>query len=124
MRLQITDTFFDIEFNNSKLANEIAQKFPIEKNIDWKYWDELYFLTDFWLSLDENAKEVMEIWDITYWVKHDWTKEAIAIFFWNTPAWDWTKPRPISKCSVIWKIIWNKNISENIWKWDFIAFLK
>lgn len=60
----------------------------------------------------------MEIWDIAYWVKSDWNKEAFVVFFWNTPAWDWTKPRPVSKCSVIWKIISETEWHESLIKWD------
>lgn len=120
MKLQIWENFFEIELNNSDLAKEISKNFPINQTINGRYWDEIFSLTNFWLKLDKYAKEVMDIWDISYRVKEDWTKEAIVIFFWNTPAWDWTKPRPVSKCSVIWRIIWDISINDSVWKWDLI----
>ncbi len=120
MKLQIWKKTFKIELNGSDLANQISKHFPIKQTISGRYWDELFSLTDFWLELDKDAKEVMEVWDICYWVKKDWTKEAIVVFFWNTPAWDWTKPRPVSKCSVVWKIIWEASIDDFVWKLDLI----
>ena len=121
MKLKIENKEFKIKWEKSELAKKISDNFPLELILDWKYWEELYVLTDFWLELDKNAKEVFEIGDIVYWVKSDNSKEAIAIFFGNTPAWDWTKPRPVSKCSLIWKIIWEVKIDDNIWKWSKIS---
>jgi len=120
MKLKIKNKEFEIKWEKSELAKNIAKNFPFNKKLDWRYWDELYVLTDFWLQLDENTKEIFEIWDIVYWVKNDNSKEAIAIFFGNTPAWDWTKPRPVSKCNLIWRITWDISIDDKIWKWDEI----
>ncbi len=122
MNLKIWNKNFIIEWKDSKLATEIADRFPLEMKLDWRYWDELYALTNFWFELDSSAKEVFEIWDIVYWVKSDSSKEAIAIFFWNTPAWDWTQPRPVSKCTLIWKIVWECSIWEEVGKWENILF--
>jgi len=124
MKIQIWNTNFNFKLEDSELSKKIYRHFPLEFVLDWRYWDELYFLTNFGLELDENAKEIFEIGDIVYWKKSDNSKEAIAIFFGNTPAWDWTKPRPVSKCSLIWKIIWEVTINDNIWKGDKIKLTK
>ena len=121
MKLKIENKEFKIKWEKSELAQKISDNFPLELILDWKYWEELYVLTDFWLELDKNAKEVFEIGDIVYWVKNDNSKEAIAIFFGNTPSWDWTRPRPVSKCNLIWKIIWEVKINDNVWKWSKIS---
>ncbi len=123
MELILWKQKFDIEFNDSDLAKKIITKISFKQEINGRYWDEIYTLTDFWFELDNKAKEVMEIWDIAYWVKSDWTKEALVVFFCNTPEWDWTKPRPVSKCSVIWRITSDFENHSKIWKWeDFILW--
>ncbi len=120
MKLQIWERIFEIELNSSILAQKIFNHLPLQLEVNGRYWDEIYTLTDFGFPLDENAKEIMEVGDIAYWVKSDGSKEAIAIFFWNTPAGDGTKPIPVSKCSVIWKIVSEIVDHEIIGKWDKI----
>ncbi len=122
MKLKIWNKFFQVKWNDSVLSKAISDHFPVEMKLDGRYGDELYTLTDFWFELDNSTKEVFEIWDIVYWVKLDNSKEAIAIFFWNTPAWDWREPRPVSKCSLIWKIIWKCSIWDEAGKWEKVLF--
>lgn len=120
MELKIWKKLFEIILNDTDLAQKILKASPLKQELDWRYWDEIYSLTSFWFELDETAKEIMEIWDIAYWVKNDWSKEALVVFFWNTPAWNWTKPRPVSKCSVIWRILSEIEWHESLVKWDKI----
>ena len=66
MKLKIKNKKFEIKLENAELAKQISNKFPLELTLDWRYWDELYVLTNFWLQLDKNARDIFEIGDIVY----------------------------------------------------------
>ncbi len=120
MKLIFKDQEFDIEFNNTDTASKIANQLPISSFVDWKLWAEIYFLTNFGFEYSSKVKEILEIWDIVYWKSQKSDKEAIAIFFWNSTLWDWTKPLAASPCEVIWKIIDDIDDYKEINKWDSI----
>ena len=62
-------------------ARRIWEALPIESAC--KIWgDEVYFTIPVSMSLDENAKEIVDVGDLGYWPSGN----ALCIFFGPTPA--------------------------------------
>ena len=123
MKLMINNLMFEIEFNNSQTAEKIKAQLPIETDIENRWGDEIYFYTDFKIPLSDDAKEIMQIGDIVYWRSQKSDKEAIAIFFGNTPKGDGTKPLAASPCDVIGKIVSDISRNKEIQKGDKIQIV-
>lgn len=120
----IKDIEFEVEFNNSETAKRVMEKLPLKTNVTNRWGDEIYFYTDFKIPLSKESKEVMQIGDIVYWRSQKSDKEAIAIFFGNTPKRDGKKPLAASPCDVIGKINSNIQSHKKIQPEDEIQILK
>lgn len=120
MNLIINNIKFEIEFYDTETANKIKEKLPINTIIENRWGDEIYFYTNFKINLSNNAKEVMEMGDIVYWRSQKSNKEAIAIFFGNTPKGEGNKPLAVSPCDVVGRIVSDFSQHQNIKKGDAI----
>ena len=89
----------------SETAKAIWDSLPIESicNI---WGDEVYFSIPVSLSLDETAKEIVDMGDLGYWP----TGKALCIFFGPTPISEGGEIRPASAVNIVGKIIGNKDI--------------
>jgi hypothetical protein len=87
------------ELYDTPTANAVKRILPLEE--EFSTWgEEIYFNVPLKMSLDESAKQEVEIGDIGYWPPGP----AIAIFFGPTPLSSGSKPVAASSVNIIGKI--------------------
>ena len=84
----------------SEISKEIWGLLPIESTCN-TWGDEIYFTIPVSRSLDETAKEVLEMGDLGYWP----TGKALCIFFGPTPMSRGDEIRPASPVNIVGKVI-------------------
>ena len=84
--------------NNSKTAEAIWQALPLEAKAS-RWGDEIYFYIKVKCAA-ENAKEVVELGDLGYWLEGP----AFCIFFGKTPASKGNEIRPSSAVNVFGRV--------------------
>jgi len=94
----------------SQAAIAIWDSLPVESTCN--IWgDEVYFSIPLSLSLDETAKEVVEMGDLGYWP----SGRALCIFFGPTPISKGNEIRPAaSAVNIVGKIIGNPKIFKGV----------
>ena len=93
-----TDSFsFIIEFNDSRPAQEICQKLPIESTVS-TWGQEIYFDIGFKVSAEGASMEV-ESGDVAYWPQG----KSLCVFFGPTPASTTEVPVPASPVVLVGK---------------------
>ena len=93
----------------SQSAMAIWSSFPIESTCN--IWgDEIYFSIPLFLSLDDTAKEIIEMGDLGYWP----SGKAPCIFFGPTPIIGVGEIRPASAVNIIGKIIGDPKIFKRM----------
>jgi len=93
----------------SETAKAIWNSLPIESTCN--IWgDEVYFSIPVSLSLDETAKEIVDIGDLGYWP----TGKALCIFFGPTPISEGGEIRPASAVNIVGKIIGDPKIFKKV----------
>jgi len=94
---------------DSESAKAIWNCLPIESicNI---WGDEVYFNISVSLSLDETAKEIVDMGDLGYWP----TGKALCIFFGPTPISKRDEIRPASAVNIVGKIVGDPKIFKKI----------
>jgi len=93
----------------SQAAARIWNSLPIESACN--IWgDEVYFSIPLSLSLDDTAKEVVEMGDLGYWP----SGKALCIFFGPTPVSKGNEIRPASAVNIVGKIIGNPKIFKGV----------
>ena len=90
-------------------ASAIWDALPIESTSN-TWGDEVYFSTPITLSLDETAKEVVDMGDLGYWP----TGKALCIFFGPTPISKRDEIRPASAVNIVGKIVGDPKIFKKI----------
>ena len=120
MKLIINDVELDVEWYDTETARKVKERLPIDTLIENRWGDEIYFYTDYKIPLSDKAKEIMNVGDVAYWRSQKSDKEAIAIFFGNTPKGDGTQPLAASPCDVIGKVVSNISMHKQFQKSDRI----
>jgi uncharacterized protein len=102
MKIRITagKLSMDAELNDTPTAQKVAAALPLTCSFD-TWGDEIYFSIPVTASLDESAKETVEIGDLGYWP----TGKAFCIFFGPTPMSSGGKIMPASAVNVIGKVL-------------------
>jgi hypothetical protein len=90
-------------------ASAIWDALPIESTSN-TWGEEVYFSTPITLSLDETAKEVVDMGDLGYWP----TGKALCIFFGPTPISKRDEIRPASAVNIVGKIVGDPKIFKKI----------
>lgn len=93
----------------TEAASAIWDALPIESTSN-TWGDEVYFSTPITLSLDETAKEVVDMGDLGYWP----TGRALCIFFGLTPMSRGDEIRPASAVNIVGKIVGDPKIFKKI----------
>jgi len=94
---------------DSESAKAIWDSLPIESTCN--IWgDEVYFNISVSLSLDETAKEIVDMGDLGYWP----TGKALCIFFGPTPISKRDEIRPASAVNIVGKIVGDPKIFKKI----------
>jgi len=94
---------------DSESAKAIWDSLPIESTCN--IWgDEVYFSIPVSLSLDETAKEIVDMGDLGYWP----TGKALCIFFGPTPISKRDEIRPASAVNIVGKIVGDPKIFKKI----------
>lgn len=87
------------ELGDTDIADKIYAALPIEARAQ-TWGDEIYFEIPVAVSLDETAREVVELGDLGYWP----TGRAFCIFFGPTPASRGSEIRPASAVAIVGKV--------------------
>jgi len=90
-------------------ASAIWDALPIESTSN-TWGEEVYFSTSVTLSLDETAKEVVDMGDLGYWP----TGRALCIFFGLTPMSRGDEIRPASAVNIVGKIIGDPKLFNEV----------
>jgi hypothetical protein len=93
----------------TEAASAIWDALPIESTSN-TWGEEVYFSTPVTLSLDETAKEVVDMGDLGYWP----TGKALCIFFGPTPISKRDEIRPASAVNIVGKIVGDPKIFKKI----------
>ncbi|MGB6063202.1 MAG: cyclophilin-like fold protein [Desulfomonilaceae bacterium] len=100
IKISIGKLSMEAELNDTPTAKKVAASLPI--TCPFSTWgDEIYFSIPVTSSLDESAKEVVEIGDLGYWP----TGKAFCIFFGPTPMSQLGKIVPASAVNIIGKVL-------------------
>ena len=97
------------ELNDTATAQAIWDALPIESTSN-TWGEEVYFSTPVSLSLDETAKEVVDMGDLGYWP----TGRALCIFFGLTPMSRGDEIRPASAVNIVGKIIGDPKLFNEV----------
>jgi len=119
IKLSSNNININIELFDTPTAKKIMEALPI-KAIANRWGDEIYFSVPVESQLEENAKEVLEIGDVCFWV----SGRSIAIFFGKTPASKKDEPRAIEPVNIVGKVIGDVNVLKNINSGDTIRLEK
>lgn len=87
------------ELHDTATAQAIAAALPLEATVH-TWGDEIYFTIPVRTSLDETAREVVEIGDIGYWPRGP----ALCLFFGPTPISGPGEIRPASAVNIVGRI--------------------
>lgn len=100
IKIKIGERIVDAELNDTKVAQAVWEKLPIETGFN-TWGDEIYFSIPVFFSEEklENPKEAVAVGDLGYWPSGN----AFCIFFGKTPASTETEIRPASPVEVIGK---------------------
>ena len=93
----------------TETASAIWDALPIESTSN-TWGEEVYFSTPVTLSLDETAKEVVDMGDLGYWP----TGRALCIFFGLTPMSRGDEIRPASAVNIVGKIIGDPKLFNEV----------
>ncbi|MBW1858195.1 MAG: hypothetical protein JRI42_07995 [Deltaproteobacteria bacterium] len=93
----------------TEAASAIWDALPIESTSN-TWGEEVYFSTPVTLSLDETAKEVVDMGDLGYWP----TGRALCIFFGLTPMSRGDEIRPASAVNIVGKIIGDPKLFDEV----------
>ena len=93
----------------TKAASAIWDALPIESTSN-TWGEEVYFSTPVTLSLDETAKEVVDMGDLGYWP----TGKALCIFFGLTPMSRGDEIRPASAVNIVGKVIGDPKLFNEV----------
>ncbi len=88
-----------IELNDSATADALWQVLPLKGRIN-RWGDELYFSIPVQVDLAADAREVLEVGDVTYWPPG----QAFCIFWGPTPVSHGQEPRAAGPVNVLGKI--------------------
>jgi hypothetical protein len=100
IRIIIGELTVEAELNDSPTATRIAEALPIETPFS-TWGDEIYFAIPVDASLDDTAREEVEMGDLGYWP----TGKAFCIFFGETPVSPPGKIVPASAVNVIGRVL-------------------
>jgi len=93
----------------TEAASAIWEALPIESTTN-TWGEEVYFSTPVSLSLDETAKEIVDMGDLGYWP----TGRALCIFFGLTPMSRGDEIRPASAVNIVGKIIGDPKLFNEV----------
>jgi hypothetical protein len=93
----------------SETAKAIWDSLPIESTCN-TWGDEIYFSIPVSVSLDETAKEIVDMGDLGYWP----TGNALCIFFGPTPMSRGDEIRPASAVNIVGKITGDPKIFKKV----------
>ncbi len=97
--VQAGEVLIEAELGESPCARSIVEALPITGRAN-TWGEEIYFDTEINASLDETAREVVELGDIGFWP----TGNAICFFFGLTPMSQGDEIRPASAVNVVGKM--------------------
>jgi hypothetical protein len=98
--IRIGKLSMDAELNDTPTARKIAAALPIRSSFN-TWGDEIYFSIPVDASLDESAREVVDVGDLGYWP----TGKAFCIFFGLTPVSQPGKIMPASAVNLVGKVL-------------------
>ena len=100
IKISIGKLSVEAELNDTSTAKKIASALPLTNSFN-TWGDEIYFSIPVTESLDESAKEVVEIGELGYWP----TGKAFCIFFGPTPMSSPGKIVPASAVNIIGRVL-------------------
>ena len=100
IRITIGNMTINGKLNETPTALKIAEALPINATFD-TWGEEIYFTIPVTASLDESAREEVELGDLGYWP----TGKAFCIFFGQTPMSSGGKIIPASAVNIVGRII-------------------
>ncbi len=95
--------------NDSLTARKIWEALPIEADGD-TWGDEIYFGIPVKVSLENTAREVVEIGDLGFWPPG----HAFCIFFGPTPLSRGNEVRPASAVNVVGRIVGDARVFKKV----------
>ena len=93
--LKFNSKLFDISLRDTETARLILQSIPIKSTIQ-KWGEEIFFNTNIQVTLEDDAKEVMQLGELAFWTEGS----AIAIGYGKTPVSIDQEIRLIGPCNV------------------------
>lgn len=102
MKIKITigKLTMEAELNDTPTAKKVAEALPVKTSFN-TWGDEIYFAVPVTASVDETAKEVVEVGDLGYWPPG----KAFCIFFGQTPASRPGKIMPASAVNMLGRVL-------------------
>ena len=99
--IKVGNTKIKAELNNSKTAQAVYDKLPIEGKVNL-WGEEIYFTIPVVANLEEGfTKDIVELGNLGYWPEG----RAFCIFFGQTPISTPSEIRPASSVNVVGKLI-------------------
>jgi hypothetical protein len=100
IKIKIGELSMDAELNDTPTARKIADALPLSCSFN-TWGDEIYFAIPVTSSLDDSAKEEVQMGDLGYWP----TGKAFCVFFGATPVSPPGKIVPASAVNIIGKVL-------------------
>ncbi|MDP8247924.1 MAG: cyclophilin-like fold protein [Candidatus Tritonobacter lacicola] len=119
IKIKAGEVALEAELNDSGTAKKVADEMPIEGAVS-TWGDEIYFAIPVDESLDETAREIVEVGDIGYWP----AGSAFCIFFGPTPISVAGEVRPASAVNIIGKVNGDPMVLKSVRDGDTITLQK
>ena len=116
--LKVNDIELKIELRDTPTAEKLVKALPIKGKTN-RWGDEIYFSIPVSSELEEDARAVMEIGEVGYWVGG----ESLAIFFGPTPASKGDEPRAVEPINIVGKVKGDVMQLKNVEDGDEILLL-
>ena len=114
--LKFNSKLFEINLRNTETARLISNSIPIKSKI--QIWgEEIFFNTNLQVKLEDNAKEVMKLGELAFWIEGS----AVAIGYGKTPVSIDQEIRLIGPCNVWADGNFKKSDFDNIKPGDEIS---
>ena len=118
MKIRINNSAYSVELFNTPTAKAISAKLPLSGNAN-VWGNEIYFSIPVKCELEPDAKDILEVGDLTYYPP----LQAICIFFGPTPMSTDEKPVAAGAVNIFGKIICETEALQMVKQGDKVEIL-
>jgi uncharacterized protein len=119
VRIEVSGLEFVVSLRNTPTAEAIIAALPFESRAQ-TWGEEVYFTTPVNVSLEPDARQVVEPGTVCFWTEGD----ALALPFGRTPMSTDERPKLASRCNVLGEIAGDAKLLSRVKSGDKVTVSK